>query len=551
MTAADITLVLGGARRTTIQKPVELLRDQRGIYGVGEVGVLDDKTTSYGPWGPDDPWRPDLLILRPDRFDESTARQAVLQKITGGFRHGMFSRTPEEQLRQIIHHEALKRAGLPWPPPDSFHERWWSKDEKQQGRNRAIYHGLRRLSLHVINTLIDQAIAASADADALMIARRFAFKHRENIYRAAACSRRALQLAAAFPMLALTIYSNHIVRPQRWPRGGDWIWQDPQHYRAAYHEYEAARKSAADLVERGVRLRDVAALLDVPMPLRQIKPGVAHLAGDFICRNPKLLAFMPATTARARTWLSVVEWEGGRFDGHGDDFAGWVARHVAEMPGRGRNEVRAFVGDIADWVRAGLPANPPRDYTQSRLQTDLLPERPGQRFVVRAFTPSMSLNTVTKLSADWHEAVASHMDGPDLAFPPPWFPAATIGDYQIVPIETADELYREGHSMRHCIGTYSDEVRSGRQYIYSIHRSGAQVATVALVRNGQTASLGEIRGPCNALPPSEIIAAMRRWLGKQPPLPPLGQAPPEIIANDCIADAALQVDDDAAEDIPF
>ena len=56
----------------------------------------------------------------------------------------------------------------------------------------------------------------------------------------------------------------------------------------------------------------------------------------------------------------------------------------------------------------------------------------------------MSLKTVTALSAEWHEAVAAGMDGPDAALPPPWYPAAKVGDFDILPIETSAELYREG-----------------------------------------------------------------------------------------------------------
>jgi hypothetical protein len=59
MSAADIASVLGDPRRTNTPKPVELLRDGRGIYGVGETGSLDDQVLRY------EPWRPDLLILRP------------------------------------------------------------------------------------------------------------------------------------------------------------------------------------------------------------------------------------------------------------------------------------------------------------------------------------------------------------------------------------------------------------------------------------------------------------------------------------------------------
>ena len=135
----------------------------------------------------------------------------MLQKITGGFWHGMFTYLTEEKLRRVIHHEALFRAGLPWPPQWGKGIKYWSRDKKQQDRNRQIYHGLRRRSLHIINQLVGVALQEAADPVALKVARRFPFYYRELIYRAGAKSRRALQLAEAFPVLAVAVYCPGVI----------------------------------------------------------------------------------------------------------------------------------------------------------------------------------------------------------------------------------------------------------------------------------------------------------------------------------------------------
>src|SRR5215470_15840035 len=186
-------------------KPVELLRDRQGIYGIGVSSAYDIEALAWACGvDPRDAWqtpRVDNLILRSDMLQFGKRCHygsfAVLQKIKGGFRHGMFSHSHEERLRQVIHHEALIRVGLPWPPPNQQGIKYWSRDKKQQDRNRQIYHGLRLGSLHVINKLIDRVLREAADQDALKVARRFAFGrgYREFIYRAGAKSRRALQLA--------------------------------------------------------------------------------------------------------------------------------------------------------------------------------------------------------------------------------------------------------------------------------------------------------------------------------------------------------------------
>jgi hypothetical protein len=151
-------------------------------------------------------------------------------------------------------------------------------------------------------------------------------------------------------------------------------------------------------------------------------------------------------------------------------------------------------------------------------------EDSGRQFVTRPFHRSMSLKTVTTLSAEWHDAVAANMTGPDVAFPAPWYSASKIGDYDIVPIEDSASLYREGAIMHHCVGTYADRVRSGELQIYSVRRSDARVATFSLKRCGLAASLDHIRGPCNARPPKEISAMVRRWLRSQKPSPGIALA---------------------------
>ena len=153
--------------------PVELLRDQRGVYGIGVCELFDFEAVAWSCGIEPEPHTfegPRPLILRPDRLLGTRPRGAVLQKITGGFRRGPFMCSHEEQLRKFIHHEALNRAGLRWPPRRlQTDAAWWSADKKQQQRNRGIYHGLRLRSLHVINQLIGVALEAASDADAIRL----------------------------------------------------------------------------------------------------------------------------------------------------------------------------------------------------------------------------------------------------------------------------------------------------------------------------------------------------------------------------------------------
>src|ERR1700722_2401883 len=102
-----------------IKYPVEILRDGKGVYG---IGVAKDAEIDR---------RPNDLIFRCDRLGERDSYffAAALQMITGGFGHGMLARMSEEWLRQEIHHTLLRRAGLHWPPyREEPHPQWWSAD---------------------------------------------------------------------------------------------------------------------------------------------------------------------------------------------------------------------------------------------------------------------------------------------------------------------------------------------------------------------------------------------------------------------------------------
>jgi PcfJ-like protein len=477
-------------RCITQNMPVELLRDARGIYGIGITESHDLEALAWS-CGIEETYilrPPPPLILRPDCLARRPYGYAALQRIVGGFRHGPFEHTVEEELRQFIHHEALRRAGLPWPRPD-HRERWWSNDKAQQARNRGVYHGLRLLSVGVINRLIGELHEAAADPDAIRAARRFTLRYREDIYRACAPSRRALQLVETFPVAALAIYSD------RW----FFAYASPDHeikldeFERLSRQRAQQQQDAAKLVECGARLRDVAAALEIPLALRHVPPGAAHLVGSVVLRHPDLIQWMPRQTPAAKIWLKLVDFAHNR---GGHDFGRWIARHVSEIPGR-LNGVAHTVTDLADWVCAK--------------------EGSGREFVTRSFTPAMGLKAATQASQEWHEAVATNADcrqGYEL--PPPWYPAEKQGAFEIVPIVTAADLYREGQAMHHCVATYGDRIREGACYVFSVRQSGERKATVSLVRDGARVQIEQVRGPCNSTPTTAIMTALRQWLRTRP-----------------------------------
>jgi hypothetical protein len=464
--------------------PVELLRDGKGIYGIG--------VSKYAPTG----YLPKNLIVRRDRLQESqTYHQAVLQMITGGFRYGMFTSMSEEHHRQVIHHAMLCRAGLPWPPPQSPgspNVQYWSSDCERQVRNRQIYHGLRLGSLSVVNRLIGQALEEAADPNALKLARRFRFRYRYQIYHAAALSSRMLQITAVFPALALAVFGF-----------GGWSNRRP----------ENVREHAARLIEAGAPLKTIADLMRVPMAFRKIKPGAADLAlyaVDAFHDQRLIHAYMPDSLPQMKLWLRCI----GLAKECGPEFVEWVAKQSPTISGT-PNEVVSLLRDLMDWVQACDRASVPQHVINAFLGDDRFRAPRGEQFVVRPFSPDMSFRTATELCNDWHEAVANNMSGPRCEFPEPWCGPAEVHGYHIIPITNTAELYREGYALHHCVGTQGPRVQSGAAYFYSVRKNDERVATVELLRHRGGVVIGQLRGACNCQPPKNIVRAIKSWLRSQ------------------------------------
>jgi hypothetical protein len=127
--------------------------------------------------------------------------------------------------------------------------------------------------------------------------------------------------------------------------------------------------------------------------------------------------------------------------------------------------------------------------------------------------------------AQWHNEVALQrsVQGEDYSW------ETHLDQYKhkghtFVPLTSTSMLIEEGRDMHHCVGSYSNECRSGRSQIWSIrnNRGGKRVATVELkIRNKFTqnfteesrslqladvksVSVSQLRGPCNAEVSKEV-----------------------------------------------
>jgi hypothetical protein len=439
-----------------IPNPVTLFRDDRGVYG---IGFSDDYLLSKG-----DRDRDIKLVLRPDRINETKIetsadlRDPILQRLPPWQLKSRFRRTQESLLREAMIDVMRQRAGIE------------GHQIPRDANLRRHYFGLAITATRMFNGMMARVVA-SADPEALRVARRFPLSARWSIYRRAVRSHRVLQIAETFPLLAYRVFCK---QPSFLP---------------------LVPNEAIQMIERGAKLRDIAQLCGLPLRLRRIKPGAVHYVLDGLINQPKLLDYMPQSLPKMRQWMRHVTNATHRYV---PDYTTWVARNWEEL----NNPLETL--DIGDWA-----ANPR--------------ERP--------FVPTMSVRTVRQLSAQWHETQAALGDGENLGaalrrvarhhtlgpFPNPWFPAHTLtSGEEIVPIVNSEELIREGRAMHHCVVSYGHSIISEEAYIYSLRKGDRRIATIELRRDRSgKAVLGQIRGACNAAVPSKTKSTVQQWLASQ------------------------------------
>ena len=88
------------------------------------------------------------------------------------------------------------------------------------------------------------------------------------------------------------------------------------------------------------------------------------------------------------------------------------------------------------------------------------------------------------------------------------------GRFSVVPLTTAGSLVKEGLEMRHCVGGYADQCRSGRSHIYSVRVDGKRAGTLEMGLDGATFSklvFCQFKGFANSRPDGPAQQAVREF----------------------------------------
>jgi len=84
------------------------------------------------------------------------------------------------------------------------------------------------------------------------------------------------------------------------------------------------------------------------------------------------------------------------------------------------------------------------------------------------------------------------------------------GNGSIVPICSLEELYQEGREMRHCVGSYADQVWQGRSFFYRVLKPERATLEVKITDSGPV--FRELLLKRNGQPDDSTVANVKRWL---------------------------------------
>jgi len=485
----DTQLCFFNLLEKTKSNVIEYMQDGKGLYGLkinGEAGGA-----LYV--------RPDMVVDHAEIYLRNVP--SLFHAIPGGKRVKWWSGSTEANLQDSLSAIISEERGVPKP--------WDNVKMDWKGYIMAC-----NTARGMINSRINKLYSELMPEKHLQILRRYPVNCRNALYpELCKGGVRAWQLAETFPALAWAILS-------AW-RGDD-----------------AMRDHALDMVLKGARLRDVAAVVGIPMSFRRFKPALCkHVigpAGRFLRDYPGLVEnHCPATVPRQRAWLiAIAEAKANIKD---DAWPVWVAKHGMRLAYY--QEVPRLVSDIGDFVRAGVanrlvdqidPEQVQRVFALMSCKEPFTQQAPANLLdrdplIPRPFSPDMAPQTVKRLSDQWHEDV-SRVEAEKVTFPPAWYQGGTVAGVSIEPIRDHVELSAQARRFRNCAATYSRQIAQGVCYLFTASHEGKPVAMIEIERDNPP-RLAQVSGPCNKKPDAHITRAINKWFKERLKVEGNGKAP--------------------------
>jgi len=255
------------------------------------------------------------------------------------------------------------------------------------------------------------------------------------------------------------------------------------------HLYVAMRVGGP--IERGERLRNVMAAVQLPTPLRRLqgfalspncRPTIYRLAQ----MDPSPLALaIPGKPGAQRTWLSRLgtwhEVQNRRVQVASLPFA-WAAREISRhLPEA--SEVAAVVDFLVS-----NPGNERWSWDKAMSETQLWHDRLATEKQMLVLGGGIQASTVVDFS--------------DL--PEEWRQEGL----QFVKLSTPAAVIEEGRMMRHCVASYLRDIIDGRCSIYSIRNQERRLATLEF---SKVTGIRQLAGFANGKPAAFVYKAAQRF----------------------------------------
>ena len=271
------------------------------------------------------------------------------------------------------------------------------------------------------------------------------------------------------------------------------------------------RREAFELVLAGAQLKQVAAVLDLPMWLRRLPPEafVGPLEplpqSDAFAR--RIVNCLPTTRSESAQWLKTVAFAG--VAAH-EDFAIWLA-HQPVFAGDG-DPRRLFAVLAAYAWFSGQPF------------------KPAHSLMIVPWRPEISFETALCASKSWLNRLRLTLQLKPGVIEDPWLEPGEAMGLSFVPLLTADHLLEEAQGMHNCADQYADRIARDRCRLWGVRRrNGQRLATLEVGQHPREPGILDVvqlKGRHNLPAPLEVWQAAHSWMAAQKGL---RRAPPLVL----------------------
>lgn len=249
-------------------------------------------------------------------------------------------------------------------------------------------------------------------------------------------------------------------------------------------------------IERGERLKNVMASVGLPYQLRKLHgSAITPYASTFIREtnaiSPSTLAqCIPDKAGEQRRWLKAIrDWrERAALRTWMSPKAGfvWLATNAQHFED-------GEAGHIVDYIAGNNPPDFGRwSLARMRNEVDLWHDRLHSE---KTFKNGLGITA---------ETVIDFSDWPD---------HAEVEGYEFFKLSTPRMIMDEGRRMRHCVGSYIEDVRGGKTHLFSARQEMRRVATVQITGN----RVVQIAAFANKVAPRSVQEAAEKFAAERQP----------------------------------